>query len=256
MHDALHARGVCVERGGRRIVRGVDVDAAGGRVTAILGPNGAGKTTLLKALLGLVPSTGTIRIFGWTLGDLSARQRAQRLAYVPQQTQLSATLAVRDVVAQGRFAHRSSLARLDAGDRRRVSAAMRTAGVEAWAERTFPSLSGGEQRLVLIARAVCTGARILLLDEPTSSLDVAHRLHILDLLRRLASDGRAVVCVLHEIDDARQHTDDAVVLAGGSTVAHGPAAATLSADLVDRVWGVDMIEAGGIGFRLRQGVTS
>src|SRR5690606_7192278 len=159
--------------------------------------NGAGKTTLLKTLVGLLPYRGQILVDG---RDVAGRERARLLAYVPQRSALDAPLRVETVVGHGRYAHtRSAVLRGD--DLRAVRAAMAATDIADLAGRSYTELSGGEQRRVLVARALATGARIVVLDEPTESLDVGHALALFGLLRDLARGGVCVIAVLHDLND-------------------------------------------------------
>ena len=240
-------------RPGQPVVHGVSLAAPGGAITALLGPNGAGKSTLLKAILGLVPATGEVRLGTVSLPGLAPRDRARTVAYVPQRSLLSAPLSVRRVVALGRFAHRGLLARPSAADRDHIDRAMDDAGVAALADRPFPELSGGEQQRVLLARALATGAGLLLLDEPTSALDVRQRLLLHRVLARLRDEGRTVLVVLHELGEARAHADHAVLLDGGRVHCAGPAADVIAPDPVRSVYGVALVEGGGLGWSLPEG---
>ncbi len=246
----IRARGVRVRRGAREVLRGVDLDARAGEVTSVLGPNGAGKSTLLRALAGLLPCEGEIEVGGAALLGLSPRARAQTIAYVPQRTQLQSALPVAAVVAQGRYAHTGGLGRPGGADRRAIASALARTGLEALADRAFDRLSTGEQRRVLLARALATGAPTLLLDEPTEALDVGHSLALHALLRSLAEDGRTVVAVLHGLDDARRHTDRAILLQDGAVVAAGPSDEVVSAAPVREVYGVTLREREGLAFAL------
>lgn len=253
MAERLRAEGVSVDRGARTVLTGVDFLAPAGEVSCVLGPNGAGKSTLLRALAGLLPFRGQIRLDGLPLERLSARERARRLTFVPQRSALTATLSVESVVGQGRFAHTGGLRSLASSDRRAVAHALARADVTAFRHRRFDRLSAGEQRRVLLARALATEARIILLDEPTAALDVRHALELHELLRVLASEGFAIVVVLHELDAARRYTDRATLLAGGRVVATGPSHEVVSAEPVRRVYGVELVEDGALGFRLGGG---
>jgi iron complex transport system ATP-binding protein len=247
---ALFANGVSVALGARRAISSVSFDADFCTVTAVLGPNGAGKTTLLRALAGIVPHEGRVELCGDAIGSLAARERSKRLAFVPQRSQLGSRLPVYTVVSHGRFAHRGGLSRLSHTDRQAIETAMRRADVVHLAAREFPELSHGEQRRVLLARALATQARVLLLDEPTASLDISHALSLFATLRALAEDGHCVVVVLHQLDDALRFTDRALLLHEGRQVAFGPSPEVITAANVERVYGVALIAGGALGFRL------
>jgi iron complex transport system ATP-binding protein len=248
--EGLRAEGVTVARGRRPVLHGVDFAASPGEVACVLGPNGAGKSTLLRALAGLSPFGGRITLDGAPLDRLDARARARRLAFVPQRTALGAALSVETVVGQGRFAHTGGLGRPGAADRRAVAHALERADVARLRHRRFDRLSAGEQRRVLLARALATEARTVLLDEPTAALDVRHALELHALLRELADDGFCLVVVLHALDAARRHTDRATLLCDGAVVASGPTAEVVSPEPVRRVYGVELEEDAALGFRL------
>ncbi|MCK6504035.1 ABC transporter ATP-binding protein [Myxococcota bacterium] len=232
------------------VVHDVSFEAPRGRVTALLGPNGAGKSTLLKSVLGLLPHEGHLRLGDTDLGALAPRDRARHLAYVPQRTLLTARLSVRAVVELGRFVHRGPLGSLQRADHRAVDAAMEVARVAELRDRPFPELSGGEQQRVVLARALATGARCLLLDEPTAALDVRQVLHLHEALARLAEDDHTIVVVLHDLAEARQHAHHAVLLHEGRLHARGPVDRIIAPRTVREVYGVDLVEGAGLGWRI------
>lgn len=247
----IEAKDLCVRRGARRILDGVAFEARAGDVTAILGPNGAGKSTLLKALAGLLPiERGEVCLEGITLGELNARERATRLAYVPQRTLLSSGLPVATVVAHGRYAHTRGLGRPGPADLEAIASAMERTDVAGLGSRRFDRISTGEQRRVLLARALATEARAILLDEPTEALDVRHALELHELLRELAADGYALAVVLHDLDAARRFTDRATLIDGGAVVRAGATSEVIESDAVREVYGVELLENTALGFSL------
>lgn len=235
---------------GPEVVRGVDLTARRGEILALIGPNGAGKSTVLKAIMGLLPRSGSIELDGEDLVALSPRDRARRVSYVPQKSRLSARLTVRQVVSHGRFPHRSPIARLSPVDHAVVERALADVGAVSLAERPFPELSGGEQQKVLLARALASEAPVLLLDEPTSALDVRHGLELHALLRRLAARGAVVVVVLHDLSEVRALADRALLLEEGAVRRSGPVAQVVAPGPVRAVYGVALVERGALGFRL------
>ncbi len=249
----LSARGVSVSLGGRRVLDGVDFDAARGEITAIVGPNGSGKTTLLKALAGLVPCQGRVTIGERELASLLPGQRAQLLAYLPQTSALSAMLSVRQVVALGRYATHPGWFAATARDDAAVTAALDRLRLTGLGDQAYPKLSGGQQRLVLLARALATGARVLLLDEPTASLDVKHALESFAVLRDLAQDGYCVVLVLHDLDDVQRHARHALLLGSGSARARGAPSDAAFVSAAEETYDVSIVASDRIGFRHRRG---
>jgi iron complex transport system ATP-binding protein len=249
----LEARALAVRRGPRPVLSDLSFAVASGEMLAVVGPNGAGKSTLLKAIAGLLPYDGDIRLTGRDARRLDRRQRARLVAYVPQHSALEAALPAREVVAQGRFAHRDLLGRPRADDVRAVNHALELTDTARLAERPFSKLSYGERRMVLLARALATGSRLLLLDEPTAALDVRHALTLLGVLRRLAADGAAVILVLHQLQEAVAACHRALLLTDGRCVALGSVAEVISAGHVRAVYGVEMVSGAQFGYRLPEG---
>lgn len=248
MTFAISAEGLVVRYGLRRILHGVSLAARAGQLTAIVGPNASGKTTVLKALAGLIPFEGSV-LYGADDARLLARaERSRRVAYVPQRTALDAPQTVREVVSQGRYPHHGFRPPSKI-DEEEIDRALDAAGVESLERRSFLALSGGEQRRVLVARALATEAPVILLDEPTASLDVAHVLATHALLRRLAAAGRTVIVVLHALDDVRIHTDRAFLLSEGRVVEEGASIDVIAERTIRDVYDVDLVEAGALGFR-------
>jgi len=229
---------VTVRRDGSVIVDGVDCTIPPGAVTALIGPNGAGKSTLLHALAVTLSSTGVIRFDDVNLAEMPRRERAQTVALVEQDASTDLALTVADVVALGRIPHHGIFADETATDRELTHEALRSVGMERFAEREITSLSGGERQRVLLARALAQDPRLLLLDEPTNHLDISAQLETLSLLGDLASDGVTVVAALHDLTLAAGWSDHIVVLDGGRVVASGATPTTLTPDLIDKVYGV------------------
>ncbi len=239
-----------IVRAGRPVLAGIHLLAAHGEVLALIGPNGAGKSSLLGAVIGRVPHAGTIRLGGVYTQHLDARQRARRLAYVPQRSALRASLSVAAVVAAGRFARQGWLARISAADRAAVDTALVRTDCAGLAERAFDQLSFGEQQRVLLARALATDAPLLLLDEPAAGLDPAHALALLALVRSLADEGRAVVIVLHQLDQVARCADRVALLHGGRLLACGSPDEVLAAGPLRTAYGVEPVPGGALGLRL------
>jgi ABC-type cobalamin/Fe3+-siderophores transport system ATPase subunit len=232
--------------GGRWLYRGLDLSLEAGSMTVIVGPNGAGKSTLLRDLAGLrAPHAGTITLGGAPLATISAATRARRLAYLPQQTPLSYDLSVAEVVMLGRTPALPRFGAPGPADRAAVAEALAATGLTGLATRGITGLSGGERQRVMLARMLASGAPLLLLDEPTSSLDIGFALGFLALCRRLAGAGRALAVALHDLDLARRHADQAVLLVGDGEVRVGDPAAILGGESVSAVFGVQAREIDG-----------
>jgi iron complex transport system ATP-binding protein len=244
------ARAVGVRLAGRTILDGIDFDAAPGRSTAIVGPNGSGKTTLLRALAGLVEFAGHIEVAGADVRELRPAERAQRIAYLPQASELRAMLSVRQVVALGRYAARPGLFASTRADGVAIDRALERVRAPHLREQAYPTLSGGQKRLVLLARALVTGASTLLLDEPTASLDVKHALELFELLSSLAGEGYTVVLVLHDLDDVQRHTAHALLLDAGRVQAAGSPRDPAFVRAAESTYGVSLVPADRLGFRL------
>jgi iron complex transport system ATP-binding protein len=236
--DILKVTGLSVTLGGRRVLDGVDLAVKPGEVVVVVGPNGAGKTTLLRAVAGLLSSKGTVAIEDTPLSRLSLAERARRVAYLPQGHVFHWPLAVEDIVALGRLP-RGAGADLSQSDRVAVMRAMTDTGVADHAGRAVTTLSGGERARVALARVLATEARLILADEPTASLDPRYQLVVLDILRRHANDGGAVVAVLHDLGLAARRADRIVVLDQGRIVADGAPREVLTKTLLAKTFGVN-----------------
>ena len=238
---------VRVQLGDRVVLDDVSFTASPGRVTALVGPNGAGKSTAVRAALGLVPlAGGAVRLGADDLARWTPEARARRIAWVPQRARARDGLTAAELVAQGRFAHGEGL--LGARVRAAVDAALAEVDALALADRDVGTLSGGESQRVLLARALVTGAEVLLLDEPTSALDLGVAVDVLARMRTLAEAGRTVVVVLHDLAQALRFAQEAVVLSGGRVVTSGPVGQALTPARVEATWGVRWIEGGAPAF--------
>lgn len=247
---ALALHGVTVTRGPRAVLDRVSLAADAGELLGVLGPNGAGKSTLLKTIAGLVPRAGgSIAVAGADPASLAPRERARSVAYLPQHSALHAPLPARDVVAQGRFAHAGSLARWSAADRAAIDSALERAGATALRDRPFDELSYGERRRVLLARMLASGARLLLLDEPTAALDVGYVLALHEILRGIARDGACLLVVLHNLDEARALADRIVLLSAGRVAVDAPPADALAPEHLRGVYGVETAPGAPLGYR-------
>jgi len=218
----LSAEDVSVSLGGTEILSDVSLTAECGSVVGLVGPNGAGKTTTLRVLRAtLSPDSGTVRVAGDRIDGLSSKQVSQRVASTPQATTLSFEFTVRQTVEMGRTPHLGRFDRVDSGDRETVRAAMERADVARFADRPVTSLSGGERQRVLLARALAQETPVLLLDEPTSNLDINHAVNTLELVADLAREGKTAVAAIHDLNLAARYCDQLVLLADGAVRAAG-----------------------------------
>jgi iron complex transport system ATP-binding protein len=237
----LSADQLSVRLAGNRIVDGVSLDLNAGELVALVGPNGAGKTTLIRALAGLLPAAGAITLDGRPLAAFSARERARRIAYLPQGHAFHWPMQVAAVVALGRHPHADPFSPLSGDDRAAVAQALATTATEPLAERTVTTLSGGEQARVALARALATQAPILLADEPTMSLDPRHQLVVMELLARAAQGGNAVLAIVHDLALAARFAGRVIVMDRGRLVACGPPRDVLTPQRIAEVFAVEAV---------------
>ncbi|MEV0646485.1 ABC transporter ATP-binding protein [Phytomonospora sp. NPDC050363] len=218
----LDVREVSVELGGRTVVDKVALTAAPGEWVTVIGPNGAGKSTLLRAVAGLVAHDGDITVGGRTLADMRPRERARRVAMVHQQPVVPPGMSVADYVLLGRTPHIPPLGREGAADHAAVDSVLSTLDLHVFAQRRLETLSGGERQRVFLARALAQGAELLLLDEPTTALDIGHQQEVLDLVDGLrATGGLTVLSTMHDLSIAGEYADRLILLAEGRLVADG-----------------------------------
>lgn len=229
-----------VEIDGRWLVRGCDMSLNAGHFTALVGPNGSGKTTLLRLLSGLlIPSEGVAELNGININDYSRRDLAKNISFVPQDTHVEFDFTVREIVAMGRHPHLGKFEREGVKDRDAIDEALRRADISHLADRLVTELSGGERQRVIIARSLATESDILLLDEPTANLDIAHALDVLDLSRKLAREGKTVAIALHDINAASRYADEVVLLNKGRIFKQGAPAGVFNENVLSEVFDVD-----------------
>ncbi len=237
---AVRLKAVTVRYGNRAALHDVDLSVAPGEFVALAGPNGSGKTTLLRAVLGFVtPQEGEVELFGTPVARLSVRERAQRVAWVPQEESPRDDVPILDYVLYGRYAHLGLLEGESDKDRRLARQILEDVGLADRALDGILSISGGERQRVILARTLAQQTPVLLLDEPTSHLDIGHQLDLLERVRQLSRRrGVTVIAALHDLNLAARFADRIFVLSRGRGYADGPPEKVLSEDLLGRVWGV------------------
>lgn len=221
------------------LVRKAHIRLQAGSLTALVGPNGSGKTTLLRLLAGLwQPTEGAALLNERDLRRIGRRELARHISFVPQDTHLEFAFTVREVVMMGRHPHLNRFELEGAADRRAVAQAMERAEVAHLAERPVTELSGGERQRVIIARSLATEANVILLDEPTASLDIKHALEILDLYRALADEGKTIGMAIHDLNLAARYATDLTLVCNGHITAYGAPDDVLSDAAIRQVFGV------------------
>ncbi len=235
----LEASALRVQLRGRAVLRGVDLSAEPGELTAVLGANGAGKTTLLRVLAGLIPAAaGVARLAGRPLGAWPRGELARSLAYLPQERTVHWALTARNVVALGRLPHQAMGQRETATDRAAIERAIAAMDIAPLAGRPVLAMSGGEQARVLLARALAQQPQVLVADEPAAGLDPAHQLTLFHHFAAFAASGRTVLVALHDLSLAARFCHKIVLLSAGRALAAGPPAAVLTPAHLATAYGI------------------
>jgi iron complex transport system ATP-binding protein len=248
---ALEVRGLSVELGRRAIVSDVRLDVPEGGWVCVIGPNGAGKTTLVHAIAGLVPRTGSVRLWGRPIEQLGRRERARTIALVPQLPAIPESFTVEQYVLLGRTPHLGLLASEGKHDLEAVASALERLDLGWAASRRLETLSGGELRRAVIARAIAQEASLLLLDEPTTGLDIAQQLRVLELVEELRSTGGlTVISTMHDLTLAGRFAERFALLSEGHVVVEGSRAEVLLPHVIAEHYGarVGVIEDGTLGW--------
>ncbi|MEV6280105.1 ABC transporter ATP-binding protein [Nocardia sp. NPDC051832] len=236
----LAAEDVTLGYGDRVIVDGLTLEIPAGVVTTVIGPNGCGKSTLLRSLGRLLkPHAGRVVLDGKAISSMKTKDVARVVGMLPQTPVAPEGLTVADLVARGRHPHQSWLRQWSATDEAEVQTALEQTGIADLADRPLDELSGGQRQRAWISMALAQGTDILLLDEPTTYLDLAHSLEVLDLVDRLHDDmGRTVVMVLHDLNLAIRYSDQLIVMRSGRIIAQGAPSDIISAELLREVFGL------------------
>lgn len=236
-------QGVTVGYGGVPVLQDISFTAPAGQITALVGTNGCGKTTLLKAIARQLPVMGgQIRLQGRTITGYERKEFARTAVFMPQVRNIP-EITVQALVSHGRFPYLGLSRQMTPRDRAAVRQAMQDAGVLPWAGRDLRELSGGERQRVYLAMALAQGGDAILLDEPTTYLDAAAQFELLERLRALAGQGKAVIVVLHDLPQALQYSDRVAVLAGGRLAAFDTPQRLFAQKVLDEIFGVTLCRA-------------
>lgn len=237
----LSTKSLSLAYDGAPIIRNLDLAIPSGQITTLVGPNGCGKSTLLKGLARLLkPRAGAVYLDGKTLLKLSTKAVAKQLGILPQGPVAPEGLTVRDLVAQGRFPYQNWVQQWSKEDERLVESALATTSMTDLAGRSLDTLSGGQRQRAWLAMALAQDTEILLLDEPTTFLDLAHQVELLDLLYELnQTQGRTIVMVLHDLNQACRYADYLVAVRSGSVFAQGKPIQVMTEAMVREVFGLE-----------------
>ncbi|MFI0794566.1 ABC transporter ATP-binding protein [Micromonospora rubida] len=239
----LSTRDLVVGYDERTVLDGLDLELPADAFTVVVGPNACGKSTLLRTMARLLtPSRGAVLLDGTAIRDLPTREVAQRLGVLPQSPLVPEGVTVADLVGRGRQPYQRWWRQWSEQDSAAVDEAMALADVAGLADRPVDTLSGGQRQRVWIAMTLAQDTEALLLDEPTTFLDLAHQVEVLDLLHRLRAErGRTVVAVLHDLNQAARYADHLIAMRSGRVVAAGPPREILTVELVRDVFGLDCV---------------
>lgn len=235
----ISARGIHVGYGDHKVLKGVDFDLPANELTVILGPNACGKSTLLKSLARVLkPTQGDVLLDGQDIHAMNSKEVARHLGLLPQQSTAPGDIAVADLVARGRYPHQGMMRQWSEADEIAVENALQSAFVAEFADRPVHALSGGQRQRVWIAMVLAQETDILMLDEPTTYLDITHQIEVLDLAARLHAEGRTVLVVLHDLNLAFRYATHVVFMRQGELIAQGRPADIVTAELIESVFGL------------------
>jgi iron complex transport system ATP-binding protein len=238
----LQAANVCVSIGDKRILEDISLGISDGKITSIIGPNGSGKSTFLKTIAkNLLPTSGSVYFNDQDIRTIDRMELARRMAVLYQSARAPSDVTVKDLIEYGRYPHRNWWKGQTDQDQDVVSWAARQTGLLEYMERPVTTLSGGEQQRAWIAMALAQQPQTLILDEPTTYLDIAHQLEIMELIKRLNKEnGLSVIMVLHDLNQAAKYSDTIIVLYKGKVAAAGSPAEVITADMLRKVFEVEV----------------
>ncbi|WP_417218485.1 ABC transporter ATP-binding protein [Arthrobacter sp.] len=236
----VSATGLTLGYGGRTIIRQLDLDIHAGDFKVIVGPNGCGKSTLLKAFARVnKPAAGSISLDGAPVAGLNGRAVARRISLLPQGAVAPEGITVGDLVARGRHPHHTLLRQWSPADDAAIAAALERTGLSGQERVQVSSMSGGQRQRAWLAMVLAQDTDVILLDEPTTFLDIAHQYDLLELFAELNREGRTIVAVLHDLNQAARFASDLVVMKSGAIHAQGPPRVILTPELVRGVFGLE-----------------
>ena len=236
----LQTENLTVSYGTQKVLDGLSLTLPAGKITALLGPNGCGKSTLLNCFSRLItPKSGSIMLEGKLLNDFTSRQLARHLALLPQHHLVPEGISVRELVAYGRSPWLSLWGRLSAEDNTHVDMAMNQTQIHLLAEKRLTELSGGQRQRAFLAMVLAQDTPVVLLDEPTTYLDINHQVELMHLMEKLKMAGKSVIAVLHDLNQASRYCDHLVMLANGRVIAQGAPEEVMKPELLKKVFSVE-----------------
>lgn len=240
---AIEAQNLEITYGDRIIVSGLDVVFPQGHITALLGPNGSGKSTVLRSLARLLPiNRGTVYLHGKSIATIPTKKLARQLAMLPQSSEIPPGITVWELISYGRYPHQNLLGRLNEEDKEIIKWSIAVTGLEKLAQRQVDQLSGGERQRAWIAMALAQKTSVLLLDEPTTFLDIRHQLDVLNLVRNLNREHHITVgWVLHDLNQAAAYSDNLIMMKNGQILAQGDPKTVMTTNNIKEVFDVDMM---------------
>ena len=236
----LSAENLTAGYGNNNILDGLSLCLPSGKITALIGPNGCGKSTLLKCFSRLLtPASGTLCLGGEDLSTLHRRQLARKLALLPQQHSAPEGISVRELVGYGRSPWLNLWGRLGGEDKSKIERAMQETNISHLAEKRVSELSGGQRQRVFLAMVLAQDTPLMLLDEPTTYLDISHQVELMNLLRSQNQQGKTVVTVLHDLNQASRYCDYLVMMAAGKIIAQGTPEEVMTPAILAQVFDID-----------------
>jgi len=238
---SIKVENLCFSYGERQVLDSISFEAGYGRFLSVLGPNGVGKSTLFRCMLGLLrPSAGTVTIEGNDITSMSAAQLSRHIAYIPQSHNPVFNFSVLDMVLMGTTAQLGQFSSPGKAQQELAESSLERLGILHLKDRSYANISGGERQLVLIARAIAQSAKILVMDEPSASLDFGNRIRVMQTVKKLVQDGYAVIQSTHDPDQAYMYSDMVLALYGGKVLARGTPQETINDKVISTLYGVDV----------------